>query len=60
MLDRIFAFTWIFLFVCFVLSLIFIMFFLIKKILESDKEYKLAQQKVKDIMEMYDKRSINK
>lgn len=60
MLDRIFAFTWIFLFVCFVLSLIFIMFFLIKKILESDKEYKLAQQKVKVMMEMYDKRSIDK
>ena len=60
MLDRIFAFTWIFLFVCFVLSLIFIMFFLIKKILESDEEYKLAQQKVKVMMEMYDKRSIDK
>jgi len=59
MLDRIFAFTWIFLFVCFVLSIIFIMFSLIKKILESDKEYKLAQQKFKVMMEMYDKRSID-
>ncbi len=48
--------TW---FIKFVLSIIFIMFSLIKKILESDKEYKLAQQKFKDTMEMYDKRSID-